>query len=504
MNRVRWAAITGTLDTALDSDDTTMESVGLEDLPAIASGGDSPPVAVIVLDPAGVDGTPECVYVTDHAEGSSTATIVRGQEQDTGHSAGRSHGTGRAWAHVPTPADYGVAAMPRGPRVIVGALAAPRTITATIENGSTTITLADPEVFTLVDSGAGLAGTGIDGGTTISGDPTSRTTATMSAPATADATIEVTITPVRHVADVEAVYEADPGATYMVLVSSDPGDTVVALLPDPWTSLGVLLAFSSGGPTAMGDVAQVKVDARAAAFVAQAGEFGGPAPDPAVSAWVFQMLNTPAVPGVGGWLTVVLSPDVTAAAAGLPIYPAPWSEAHDAFERQSQGSLLGNVATFSTDKVRAWFITPETDQWIDGLQWELVTAGGAGATGVIGLYEAAAGGASGDPLLEISVDVDTATATIGYNYETFTPMMLTAGQLYVVVVAVSDDDVEMRAPDQLPGISLGSWQNFANEAMSNTAGWTYGALPEGSTLELSAVHDSKKRPHIIWHLATAP
>lgn len=106
MRRVRQAAIKGTLDSALTSGATSMESTGLEDLVQI-TGGD---VAVLIIDPDGTAGDPECVYVSAHSASSNTATISRGEEQALGHGAARSHATGVRWEMNPTPMDFGFGA----------------------------------------------------------------------------------------------------------------------------------------------------------------------------------------------------------------------------------------------------------------------------------------------------------------------------------------------------------------------------------------------------------
>lgn len=500
--RVRTAVITGTLDVALGSGDTTIESVALADLPVIP-GPTGADYAAIILDPRASAGRPECVYVTAHADGATTATITRGEETEVGHGPARAHGTSTTWMHVPTPYDYGYAALPRGPRVVVPTMD-PRTVTATIENGSNILTLAEPG-FTLADWNAGLAGDDIPGGTTIDGDPTDRTTATMTAAATADATIDVTITPVRATADLGAVQDLWPGASYLVLLGTG-SDEVVTLLPHPGYSAPLNIALSAGdGGTPISGAAPFRFDSLDATYVLGAG----PDPDPdqmvaLMAAWPFPAGPAPEA----GWgiVTLIPEPPGAVAPAGLDIYTAPWSESYDAMERQSQSSFDSNVATFVDNYVSGWFITPERDQYIDGLQLELVTLGGSGAEVRVGIYEVANGEATGAPLVERVIDADTSTASVGHVYDTFDdPILLEHGKAYMAVAAASDDDVELRAPDQLPGIPLGSWQAFANFRLTNSAGWTYGSFPaEGSDLNMVPVHNGSPRPHIIWHLATAP
>lgn len=102
MSRIRQVGIKGTLSAGIDEDDTSISSVGLEDLAEVA-GGD---VAVLVLDPRGIGGAPEVVYVTAHTADADSATVSRGEEQDFGGSAGRSHDSGTAWVHAATPSDF--------------------------------------------------------------------------------------------------------------------------------------------------------------------------------------------------------------------------------------------------------------------------------------------------------------------------------------------------------------------------------------------------------------
>lgn len=107
--RIRVASRQGVLDVEASEVDTSLSSPGFADLPAV-SGLASPPVEFLplILDPgAAVSGVAaEVVYVTDHVEGSSTVTVLRGQEQDRGAAAPRIHADGTEWHHGPTPGDW--------------------------------------------------------------------------------------------------------------------------------------------------------------------------------------------------------------------------------------------------------------------------------------------------------------------------------------------------------------------------------------------------------------
>ncbi len=80
MARVKANFIWGTLSADLPATGTsasmTSMSAGMLALPTIAS----PDIAVLVLDPNGIHGAPEVVYVTAHTTTTSTATITRAQE----------------------------------------------------------------------------------------------------------------------------------------------------------------------------------------------------------------------------------------------------------------------------------------------------------------------------------------------------------------------------------------------------------------------------------------
>jgi hypothetical protein len=57
---------------------------------------------VLVLDPTGVNGAPEIVYVTAHTAATTVCTIARAQESTNA----RSHATGTTWFHAPTARDF--------------------------------------------------------------------------------------------------------------------------------------------------------------------------------------------------------------------------------------------------------------------------------------------------------------------------------------------------------------------------------------------------------------
>jgi hypothetical protein len=97
--RVRQNFIGGLVeDNPLASGGTTLTSAALSALVAIGSTQH----AVIVLDPDGVAGAPEIVYVTAHTGSATTATILRGQEGTTA----RAHVQDTPWVHGPTVRDH--------------------------------------------------------------------------------------------------------------------------------------------------------------------------------------------------------------------------------------------------------------------------------------------------------------------------------------------------------------------------------------------------------------
>lgn len=100
--RVRWLGVKGRLSSGISDSDVTITSDGLADLPEVVS----PDYTVLVLDPDGLSGRPEVVYVTDHAASATSATITRGEETGDGGSVARAHEAGVAWYHAATPQDY--------------------------------------------------------------------------------------------------------------------------------------------------------------------------------------------------------------------------------------------------------------------------------------------------------------------------------------------------------------------------------------------------------------
>lgn len=91
----------GSLDSTLSSTATELTDDQFTTLPEV-TGGD---ILVLVLDPAGVNGDPEIVYVTSHAGGATPGVYVsRGQE----NTSAREHPSGTRWIHTVTAEDYRV------------------------------------------------------------------------------------------------------------------------------------------------------------------------------------------------------------------------------------------------------------------------------------------------------------------------------------------------------------------------------------------------------------
>jgi hypothetical protein len=98
--RVRQIAIGGLVeDNPLTSGATTLTSAGLA---AVASGISSSQHLAIILDPDGIDGAPEIIWVTALTAGAGSATVLRGQESTTA----RAHAAGTPWIHGPTLRDF--------------------------------------------------------------------------------------------------------------------------------------------------------------------------------------------------------------------------------------------------------------------------------------------------------------------------------------------------------------------------------------------------------------
>jgi hypothetical protein len=101
--RVRTGFLGGLIeDNPLTSGATTVTSAALATMPVI---GSTQHMAV-VLDPDGMAGAPEVVYVTAHSAAATTATIARGQEGTTA----RQHDRDILWVHSVTVKDYDGAA----------------------------------------------------------------------------------------------------------------------------------------------------------------------------------------------------------------------------------------------------------------------------------------------------------------------------------------------------------------------------------------------------------
>jgi hypothetical protein len=85
-------------DNPLSSGATTLTSSSLTAMVVVGSTTHLP----LVLDPDGVFGEPETVYVTAHTTSATTATILRGQEGTTA----RAHNRDTPWVHGPTARDF--------------------------------------------------------------------------------------------------------------------------------------------------------------------------------------------------------------------------------------------------------------------------------------------------------------------------------------------------------------------------------------------------------------
>ena len=85
-------------DNPLTNVATTLTSAGLAALPVI----DTTNHAAIILDPDGIHGAPEIVWVTAHSASSTTATITRAQES----TSARQHLRDTYWVHTATVKDF--------------------------------------------------------------------------------------------------------------------------------------------------------------------------------------------------------------------------------------------------------------------------------------------------------------------------------------------------------------------------------------------------------------
>ncbi|HET7110287.1 MAG TPA: hypothetical protein VFI41_05410 [Gemmatimonadales bacterium] len=110
MARLRRNFTSGAItDNPLTAGATTINSTGFASLPVVAS----PDIIAIVLDPLGTAGIPEVAYVTAHAAGTpNVVTVLRGQEQALGGSAGRIHAQGIPWVVAETAQLIADAAVP--------------------------------------------------------------------------------------------------------------------------------------------------------------------------------------------------------------------------------------------------------------------------------------------------------------------------------------------------------------------------------------------------------
>lgn len=97
--RIRSNFMSGTvLDNPLAIGALTFSSAELANFDIV----DSAHHAAITLDPEGRDGEPEIVWITDHSNGSTVASILRQQE----NTVARQHNQGTVWAHASTKLDF--------------------------------------------------------------------------------------------------------------------------------------------------------------------------------------------------------------------------------------------------------------------------------------------------------------------------------------------------------------------------------------------------------------
>ncbi len=96
--RRRYPSLSGSItNNPLAIGDTTLSSAALASLPAVAA----PDYLAITLDPRGVAGVPEIVWVMAHTAAATSATIWRARE----NTVARQHLLATQWAHAPTPLD---------------------------------------------------------------------------------------------------------------------------------------------------------------------------------------------------------------------------------------------------------------------------------------------------------------------------------------------------------------------------------------------------------------
>lgn len=97
--RVRTNFIGGLVeDNPLTAAAATLTSAGLAALVSIGATQH----AAVVLDPDGINGSPEIIYITAHSATFGTATIARGQEGTTA----RQHDRDTTWVHSATALDF--------------------------------------------------------------------------------------------------------------------------------------------------------------------------------------------------------------------------------------------------------------------------------------------------------------------------------------------------------------------------------------------------------------
>ena len=128
--RLRVNSIGGLIeDNPLTSGATTLTSSALASLPLV----DSTNHCALVLDPDGVEATPEIVWITAHTAYATTATVSRAQEG----TVAVAHSQGIPWVHAPTVSDYPVSSVYTVP-------------TATTNASSTLASLATPVAIAVV------------------------------------------------------------------------------------------------------------------------------------------------------------------------------------------------------------------------------------------------------------------------------------------------------------------------------------------------------------------
>lgn len=208
-----------------------------------------------------------------------------------------------------------------------------RTINVDTTDTSTTITVDDPS-FTDADVGAGIAGDGIDPGTTIA-SVTSPVEVELSAPATATAAdVEVAITPSLGTADVAAVHADTPAAGYAAVVGTG-ADNVEVLLPPPGTSPALDIMVSTGDNSPMSGAAPYTFVALNAEFVFTIGT-----PDLTIPATAFRAIPLRAGEDTYGWAIIQITPEPAAASGGgLAGYETvtPASDVYDLASRVAAG-----------------------------------------------------------------------------------------------------------------------------------------------------------------------